>query len=72
MPRDAEVIRRCIAECIAAPSGHGRRWAVARCKSALQSPAASPAIVEATAAAARAVAEVLIKSSSNNGAPHGR
>jgi hypothetical protein len=59
MLHDAQVIRRCINECVAAPSGHGRRWAVARCQSVLSQAGADPAVAQAAAHAARSTADAL-------------
>jgi hypothetical protein len=62
MQPDAEALAACCRDVLAAKSGHGRRWAVARCVRALQAAPvmpASPMVDEMTARAMVAVAETI-------------
>lgn len=60
MPPDTQTLTTCARECLAAPNGHARRWARARCSAALIA-AGTPDTIAADCAAAMDVVAQAIK-----------
>ncbi len=58
MQPDVTALATCCREALAAANGHGRRWAVERCKRALQAPTVKPADPRINAQCALAMAAV--------------